>query len=77
MLFDLIINNLSKIVSSLEVAKPPEELDTAYDIKIVPLGQLRLKIVEFIYILVKLGRKEINQLLAESNIFAKISLLIE
>jgi hypothetical protein len=44
-------SNIPRIVSHLEgsAATPRKDLETSYDIKIVPLGSLRLKIIELIF----------------------------
>jgi hypothetical protein len=52
----LIGNNVDKIISEIEVAVPKNELETSYDAKFVPLGSIRLKVVELLHLLVKLGK---------------------
>ena len=56
---------------------PKLELDTTYDAKIVPLGHFRLRIVELVYHLLKLKSKAISDALLESDLFSKISVLVE
>jgi hypothetical protein len=53
--------NIPRIVGYLEApaATPKRELETSYDIKIVPLGSLRLKIIELIYQMIKLNKETI------------------
>jgi hypothetical protein len=53
------------------------QLDTSYDKKIVPLGSLRLKLIEFLYHLMKLNKDNILTALGQSSFFARVSSLLE
>jgi len=46
-------------------------------VKIVPLGSLRLKLVEFMYNLLKLKQDQLLSALADSQFFAELSHLLE
>lgn len=54
-----------------------DELETSYEIKIVPLGSLRLKLIELVYQIMKLGKDTILRALGATNFFGKVSTLIE
>jgi hypothetical protein len=45
-------------------------------VKIVPLGSLRLKLVEFMYNLLKLKQDQLLSALADSQFFAELSHLL-
>jgi len=45
------------------------ELETSYDVKIVPLGSLRLKLIEFTFHMMKLGNENVLMALAQTNFF--------
>ena len=53
---DALFNNVQAIIDSLEIVSTPDLLDTSYDVRLIPLGSLRLKIIELVYLLVKLNR---------------------
>lgn len=76
---DILAVNIPRIVQSLEGQSNQKntELETSYDIKIVPLGSLRLKLIELLSQVMKLGKESVLKALGESNFFAKISALIE
>jgi hypothetical protein len=52
-------------------------MDTTFDVKIVPLGNVRLRLVELIYALIKLGKPTILSAIAQSSILQKLSQLLE
>ncbi len=71
---------MHRLVSYLEAQSKlgaKEELETSYDVKIVPLGALRLKLIEFIYSLIKLKKEQLLTALAETNFFGHLSQLLE
>ena len=75
---ETLASNIPRIVSFLELATSPRsELETSYEIKIVPLGSLRLKLIEFLYHLMKLNKDSILVALGHSSFFEKVSSLIE
>jgi hypothetical protein len=54
-----------------------ELLPTTFGVNIKPLGQLRLRIVELIHLLIKLDTPEIKEAITQSDVLLKISKLIE
>lgn len=77
-LVEILAQNVSRIVQSLEVQTASrEQLETSYEVKIVPLGSLRLKLVELLYQIMKLGKEPVLKALGDSQFFSKISALIE
>ena len=74
----IIAGNIARIVSYLEQQTAQTSLlETSYDVKIVPLGSLRLKLIELIYHLIKLNKDAVLMSLAETNFFGQLSHLIE
>lgn len=74
----LIAGNINRIVSYLEQQTAQTNLlETSYDVKIVPLGSLRLKLIELIYHLIKLNKDALLMSLVETNFFGQLSHLIE
>lgn len=77
----MMTRNIPRIVAYLEAQSKASsissELETSYDVKIVPLGSLRLKLVEFLFHLLKLKKDLLLTALAESNFFGHLSYLIE
>ena len=62
------IKNLSELMTKSE---PKVLIENSYHTKpMVPLGHLRLKIVEFVYLLLKLKKQQILDALTTSEIFA-------
>lgn len=78
-LIEILASQVHKIANylSLPVSAPRTELDTSYDVKVAPLGHLRLRIIELLYHLIKLKKPAILNALAETEVFAQISKLIE
>lgn len=75
---DMIAQNIPRIVASLEIqAKAGSEIETSYDKRIVPLGSLRLKLIELIYQIMKLGKESTSKAIVDSDFFKKLSLLVE
>jgi hypothetical protein len=52
-------------------------METTFDVKIVPLGQVRLRLVELIYALIKLNKPTILTAIGQSSILLKLSQLLE
>jgi hypothetical protein len=75
-LIELLHANVRRAVNFLEKSAPVLELESSYDKKFVPLGQLRLRLVEYIFNLLKLGNPSILHALAETEVFAKIAKLM-
>ena len=74
----LIAGNIPRIVSYLEQQTAQTNvLETSYDVKIVPLGSLRLKLIELMYHLIKLNKDALLMSLVETNFFGQLSHLIE
>ena len=74
----LIAGNIPRIVSYLEQqTAQTNQLETSYDVKIVPLGSLRLKLIELMYNLIKLNKDALLLSLVETNFFGQLSHLIE
>lgn len=74
----LIVGNIPRIVSYLEQQTAQTNLlETSYDVKIVPLGSLRLKLIELMYHLIKLNKDALLMSLVETNFFGQLSHLIE
>ena len=74
----LIAGNIPRIVSYLEQQTAQTNLlETSYDVKIVPLGSLRLKLIELMYNLIKLNKDALLLSLVETNFFGQLSHLIE
>ncbi|CDW85853.1 UNKNOWN [Stylonychia lemnae] len=78
-LVEILSQSVSKLIAYLSspAAAPRQEIDSSYDIKLAPLGHLRLRIIDLIYQLVKLNKASILNSLAETNVFAQISGLVE
>jgi hypothetical protein len=77
-LITLIAANIPRIVSYLEQQTAQTNLlETSYDVKIVPLGSLRLKLIELMYNLIKLNKDALLLSLVETNFFGQLSHLIE
>jgi hypothetical protein len=56
-LVELIKTHLRRLINFLEAAIPKEEITNSFDnTKMVPLGSIRLKIVEFIQLVFKLHK---------------------
>ena len=74
----LIAGNIPRIVGYLEQQTAQTNLlETSYDVKIVPLGSLRLKLIELMYNLIKLNKDALLLSLVETNFFGQLSHLIE
>ena len=74
----LIVGNIPRIISYLEQQTAQTNvLETSYDVKIVPLGSLRLKLIELMYHLIKLNKDALLMSLVETNFFGQLSHLIE
>jgi hypothetical protein len=74
----LIAGNIPRITSYLEQQTAQTNLlETSYDVKIVPLGSLRLKLIELMYHLIKLNKDALLMSLVETNFFGQLSHLIE
>ena len=70
--------NIPRIVCYLEQQTAQTNLlETSYDVKIVPLGSLRLKLIELMYNLIKLNKDALLLSLVETNFFGQLSHLIE
>jgi len=53
-------------------------LESSYDSKkYVPLGHLRLRLIELVYLMLKLHKPSIYEALAETEIFATITELFQ
>jgi hypothetical protein len=77
-LITLIAGNIPRITSYLEQQTAQTNvLETSYDVKIVPLGSLRLKLIELMYHLIKLNKDALLMSLVETNFFGQLSHLIE
>ena len=78
-LIEILNNNVRKISDYLTSGNsaPKCELETSYDVKLIPLGHLRLRIVELVYHLLKLGKSAITQAVIDSDLLPKISQLVE
>jgi hypothetical protein len=75
-LIELLHANVRRAVNFLETSAPAVELESSYDKKFVPLGHLRLRLVEFIFNLLKLNNQNILNALAGTEVFAKIARLM-
>jgi hypothetical protein len=74
----LIAGNIPRITSYLEQQTAQTNLlETSYDVKIVPLGSLRLKLIELMYHLIRLNKDALLMSLVETNFFGQLSHLIE
>jgi hypothetical protein len=73
---EIIRQNIPRLESYLESAKPKFELDSQHGGTYLPLGQLRLRLVELVYLLLKLNKPQVYEMLAESGVFTKISDLL-
>ena len=74
----LIVGNIPRITSYLEQQTAQTNLlETSYDVKIVPLGSLRLKLIELMYHLIRLNKDALLMSLVETNFFGQLSHLIE
>ena len=73
-MIELVTNNIRRISDYLNSsnAAPKTEIDTSYDAKLVPLGHLRLRIVELVLHLLKLNKTPISSNLADSELFPKV-----
>jgi len=77
-LITLIVGNIPRITSYLEQQTAQTNLlETSYDVKIVPLGSLRLKLIELMYHLIRLNKDALLMSLVETNFFGQLSHLIE
>ncbi len=78
-MISILARNIPRAVSYLQAQthQASSELETSYDAKIVPLGSLRLKLIEFVYHLMKLGNENILTALAQTNFFEQLSHLLE
>lgn len=78
-LVDVLSNNIRKISEYLNSGNsiPQTEIDTSYDLKIVPLGHFRLRIVDLVYHLLKLRNEKISNGVLDTELLPKISLLLE
>jgi hypothetical protein len=66
----LIAGEIPRITSYLEQQTAQTNvLETSYDVKIVPLGSLRLKLIELMYHLIKLNKDVLLMSLVETNFF--------
>ena len=69
-LITLIAGNIPRIVSYLEQQTAQTNLlETSYDVKIVPLGSLRLKLIELMFNLIKLNKDALLMSLVETDFF--------
>ena len=76
-LSQILAKHARTILESLEVQSQSEGIPTTFGVTIQPLGHLRLKIVELVYLLIKMGNKQINEIIPNTNVLSKISKLIE
>lgn len=75
---NLLRDSVKNLSTLLEKSQPKHLLENSYNTeRTVPLGHLRLKIVEMIHLLIKLKKDEILNSLVTSEIFAQISTLIK
>lgn len=74
-----ILKTVAKNISSyLDESTPQESLISQIDSRsVVPLGSLRLRIIELVHLLLKLNKAPIIEALGETDIFSKISELVE
>jgi hypothetical protein len=74
-----ILKTIAKNASQyLDESTPKEELSASYVSKAaIPLGSLRLKIVELVHLMLKLNKSPVIEALSETDIFSKISDLVE
>ena len=76
-LLELVKTNLRRIVHLLEVSIPKEELPNSYDAsKYIPLGSIRLKVVELVHLVMKLHKKQMYESVIDSDALSKISSLL-
>lgn len=69
--------NVPRIVSYITAASISNEMETSYDAKIVPLGSLRLKLIELLHHLMRLNKDTILLALGEQAFLGTICQLIE
>ncbi len=78
---NVLASNVPRIIEQLGVESTNGALDTSYNLKIVPLGSLRLKLVELLYQLLKLNKEPILSALLlsgeSSSFLSKLSALLE
>ena len=68
---------MTRIVSFLAPPQQEIQIETSYDLRIVPLGTLRLKIIELVQQLIKLSNESILLAVGRSEFFGKLSALVE
>lgn len=78
-LVSVLTNNLEKFATHLSLpgAAPSFQIETSYEKTITPLGHLRVRLIELVVQLVKLGSDSILEKLLETDIFAEITRLTE
>lgn len=77
-LIDILKSIAKNITQYLKEATPKEEITNSYESKtFIPLGSLRLKIVELVHLMLKLNKLPVIEALSDSDIFARISDLVE
>ena len=75
---DLLKQVAKNITQYLEEAVPKVEIPNSYESRtLLPLGPLRLKIVELVHLLLKLNKTPIIEALADTEIFSKVSDLVK
>ena len=72
-LLEIIRQNVPKLEEYLASAKPRNEIGGSYiGTNFLPLGSLRLRLVELVYLLLKLNKTPVYEMIATSNILHNI-----
>jgi hypothetical protein len=75
---DILKHSAKSISQYLDEGIPKDEITSSYNSqRVIPLGSLRLRIVELVHMLLKLNKVPILEALADTDIFNKISDLVE
>jgi len=68
---------IPKLLNYLKDATPKVDIESSYDTKRkVPFGSLRLRVVELVYLMIKLNKPTVYEALQDNEIFAEINKLL-
>jgi hypothetical protein len=63
-------------VAGLRAPFSNAEVETSFEKKLVPLGSLRLRLIELIHHILKMNKEVTSKAVAESEFFKKLSALL-
>lgn len=80
-LVNLLAQSVSRIVAGLDSANKVStdstgKIETSYESQLVPLGSLRLRLIELLFQILKLNKDTTNKALLDSNFFGEVSNLL-